>query len=446
MASLGRPGTSAPKKLVIKPLKKAPRLPDNFEQATWAKLLEAVQAVHTKRAVTHSLEELYRGVEDLCLQNMAARTYERLEAECESHIQASLEALRGQTPDTRAFLSLMHGCWSAHCEEMLTLRSIFLYLDRTYVMQTAAKKSLWEMGLASFRTHLSGRPDVVSKLRAGLLALIEQERSGDQVERSLLAELLRMLYDLGLYQRHFEVAFLEATTEFYLAEGAQKLLSLDVPTLLLHVSGRLAAEEARVAHYLHASSRKPLLAAVRRTLLAVHVPAILDKGFDALVDQVPASPLGDPQRIQTPRNTTRAPDTGTRRARPPEPRPKLRKDWLLSSTTFFTLYSISPALARKELFTPACSYLSRVLGFNLSFGLDGPPRLLLPSWPVVSTPRRCANKRRRPRTAHAPRTGPGVSGNRLTWAHHRRGQSLGRRTVCGPTERRRPPCFEALRN
>uniref|UniRef100_A0A7S3REU1 Cullin-4 n=1 Tax=Strombidinopsis acuminata TaxID=141414 RepID=A0A7S3REU1_9SPIT len=167
---------------------------------------------------------------------------------------------------------------------MLTLRSIFLFLDRTYVMQTATKKSLWEMGLASFRNNLSSRPDVTAKLRAGLLTLIEQERNGDQVERSLLSELLRMLYDLGMYQQHFEEAFLEATTAFYLAEGAEKLHSLDVPSLLLHIESRLAAEEARVAHYLHVSSRKPLIAAVKHTLLAVHVPAILEKGFSSLLD------------------------------------------------------------------------------------------------------------------------------------------------------------------
>lgn len=204
----GPSAAGAPRKLTIKPLRTAPKLPANFEQATWAKLLDAVRAVHGKRAVNHSLEELYRGVEDMCVQHMAARTYDKLQAECEAHVEASIEAL--QTPDTSAFLSLVHGCWSAHCEEMLTLRSIFLYLDRTYVMQSAARRSLWEMGLHSFRAQLSARPEVLAKLRDGVLASIERERGGDQVERSLLAELLRMLYDLGLYQRHFEEQFLAA--------------------------------------------------------------------------------------------------------------------------------------------------------------------------------------------------------------------------------------------
>ena len=37
-----------------------PQLPADFEATTWSKLREAVQAVHGKRPVSVSLEELYR--------------------------------------------------------------------------------------------------------------------------------------------------------------------------------------------------------------------------------------------------------------------------------------------------------------------------------------------------------------------------------------------------
>ena len=37
-----------------------PKLPDGFEAETWAKLQDAVHAVHAKRPVSCSLEELYR--------------------------------------------------------------------------------------------------------------------------------------------------------------------------------------------------------------------------------------------------------------------------------------------------------------------------------------------------------------------------------------------------
>jgi hypothetical protein len=38
-------------------------------------------------------------------------------------------------------------CWESHCQQISTIRSIFLYLDRTFVIQSAAVRSLWDMGL-----------------------------------------------------------------------------------------------------------------------------------------------------------------------------------------------------------------------------------------------------------------------------------------------------------
>lgn len=48
------------RKMVIKPFKKQPKIPDNYEQSTWEKLALAVRAVNSKVAVAISKEELYR--------------------------------------------------------------------------------------------------------------------------------------------------------------------------------------------------------------------------------------------------------------------------------------------------------------------------------------------------------------------------------------------------
>ena len=61
-----------------------PQPPTNFEADTWSKLRAAVRAVHAKQSVGHSLEELYRAVEDMCLQGLAATVYDRLRSECET--------------------------------------------------------------------------------------------------------------------------------------------------------------------------------------------------------------------------------------------------------------------------------------------------------------------------------------------------------------------------
>lgn len=48
------------------------------------------------------------------------------------------------------------------------------------------------------------QPLVQSRTVDGLLLLIDRERQGDTVDRSLLKSLLRMLSDLGIYQEAFE--------------------------------------------------------------------------------------------------------------------------------------------------------------------------------------------------------------------------------------------------
>lgn len=51
-------------------------------------------------------------------------------------------------------LKQLDNCWTDHCDQMLLIRSIFLYLDRTYVVPKCSVRSLWDMGLLLFRENL----------------------------------------------------------------------------------------------------------------------------------------------------------------------------------------------------------------------------------------------------------------------------------------------------
>lgn len=76
------------------------------------------------------------------------------------------------------------------------IRGIFLYLDRTYVLQNSTISSIWEMGLERFRTNIMNEKSIENRTVTGLLELIARERMGEQVDRSLLKSLLRMLSNL----------------------------------------------------------------------------------------------------------------------------------------------------------------------------------------------------------------------------------------------------------
>lgn len=123
------------------------------------------------------------------------------------------------------------------------IRSIFLFLDRTYVLQNSLLPSIWwgsvgsvvfpvmhsgswcwfvrrrDTGLELFRTHIVSDSAVQKRTVEGILEQIELERNGETVDRSLLRSLLGMLSDLQVFdsnrQQAAQVIFLQIKTVFY---------------------------------------------------------------------------------------------------------------------------------------------------------------------------------------------------------------------------------------
>ncbi|XP_033368885.1 cullin-4A isoform X2 [Parus major] len=251
----GGGATASSKKLVIKNFRERPKLPDNYTQDTWQKLHEAVGAIQSSISIKYNLEELYQAVENLCSYKVSATLYKQLRQVCEEHVKAQILQFREDSLDSLLFLKKINKCWQDHCRQMIMIRSIFLFLDRTYVLQNSVLPSIWDMGLELFRNHIISDKQVQTKTIDGILLLIERERNGEAVDRSLLRSLLSMLSDL------------------------------QVPEYLHHVNKRLEEEGDRVITYLDHSTQKPLIACVEKQLLGEHLSAILQKGLDSLLDE-----------------------------------------------------------------------------------------------------------------------------------------------------------------
>nr|CAG4644588.1 EOG090X01NX [Leptodora kindtii] len=284
-SSLIKPIAGSVKKVVIKNLKEIPRLPDNYQEEAWRNLKEAVVAIQNSKSIQSTLETLYQAVQNLCSHNFAPQVYANLKSLTESHVQSNLVQFLAESIDPGIFLKMMNDCWQSHCQQMILIRSIFLYLDRTYVLQNASIVSLWDMGLDTFKAHVISHPLVQSRTVDGLLLLIDKERQGDTVERSLLKSLLRMLSDLGIYQEAFETKFLISTERMYSAEGQRLMQEREVPEYLAHVDRRLHEENERLLHYLDHSTKRPLIATVEKQLIGEHLVQILQKGLDSLIEE-----------------------------------------------------------------------------------------------------------------------------------------------------------------
>jgi cullin-4 len=79
-----------------------------------------------------------------------------------------------------------------------------------------------------FRENVVSPPETDKRVLSGLLALIEQDRLGETVDRTLVSSLVRMYSALNLYTDHFEKHFLETTHAFYVAESESKMQDIDV--------------------------------------------------------------------------------------------------------------------------------------------------------------------------------------------------------------------------
>ncbi|KAJ7415157.1 Cullin-4A [Pitangus sulphuratus] len=244
----GGGATASSKKLVIKNFRERPKLPENYTHDTWQKLHEAVGAIQSSISIKYNLEELYQ-VYYFISQGHEIRLIRFGQNELEM-------IMCGRGRGTILHLGMKQE--SDTGDKILKIKRIHAFEKTLQIAQRLTDPGnlmLRDMGLELFRNHIISDKQVQTKTIDGILLLIERERNGEAVDRSLLRSLLSMLSDL------------------------------QVPEYLHHVNKRLEEEGDRVITYLDHSTQKPLIACVEKQLLGEHLSAILQKGLDNLLDE-----------------------------------------------------------------------------------------------------------------------------------------------------------------
>ena len=180
--------------------------------------------------------------------------------------------------DVHSFLEHVDKLWLSHCEHMLVIRNIFLYLDQSYTLNCPSRKSIWDVGVSLFRERLEFSQDLEKKLLSGIIGTINAERDGQAVDTELLHRLIGMISSMGSYKDKFETPFLQESRRFFSAEGQQLVAETDVVLYLQHVEHRLAQAMSMVNHYLDRSSQYPLITVIEETLLVPHMPLLISRG------------------------------------------------------------------------------------------------------------------------------------------------------------------------
>ncbi|KAG2187482.1 hypothetical protein INT44_005171 [Umbelopsis vinacea] len=274
-------------------LKSQPEVRSTFESETWKVLESSINAIQTGVPVTESLELLYQACLNLCRLSKAQYLYNNLCKQCQHRIKTDIERLSQSTMAGGSFLKLVKDYWTSFQDQMTMIRSIFLYLDRTYLIHATEYSSIWDLGLYILRTELMSEGKVLNRLIEAYLGLILKERGGDVVEWLDLQSISRMFIDLGIYDTVFEPAFLDQTKQYYSSVAASKIESISGSAFVSWTVQALKDEtEDRINRYIDIRSKAKVVKTVEDSIILENVDLIISKAFK------PAITMGDMRNLR----------------------------------------------------------------------------------------------------------------------------------------------------
>ncbi|PGH11864.1 hypothetical protein AJ80_06929 [Polytolypa hystricis UAMH7299] len=218
------PHTGA-KRLMVKNLRAIPRLDqERYFEKIWSQLDSALTAIFSNQKPAHSLEELYKGAENVCRQGRATTLAKKLEERCKSYVSDQVLPYllaKSQAGGDIDILRAVEEAWSHWNARLVTIRSIFYYLDQSFLLHSTDHPVIYEMGLLQFRSSIFSNATLKRNLLQGVCKLIEVDRKENNtlVDPTLLRRAIKLFHDLGVYTSDLEPSIV-AESVTYLKEWA----------------------------------------------------------------------------------------------------------------------------------------------------------------------------------------------------------------------------------
>ncbi|KAI5811025.1 Cullin family-domain-containing protein [Peziza echinospora] len=273
---------AGPRKLFVRNLrdttvKKSPEL---YYEQTWKSLDTALTAIFNGEKITSSLEELYRGTENLCRADQAAPTYKKLEARCDAYVKGKLKselserAGRSEDEAVRAVVA----AWTKWCDQLNDIRSIFFYLDRSYLHTSPTRMPILDTGLKLFGKHIASDTKIGPKFLKGIFNLFDQDRKsqGGVPNMSLLLSCIRILSQLGLYGDEFEPRFIAVSREYFAKVAEDESQKENLALYLAECANQLERESQRCDKFqLEISTKREIVAVLEDEMVSKRKPFLV---------------------------------------------------------------------------------------------------------------------------------------------------------------------------
>ncbi|ESZ96368.1 hypothetical protein SBOR_3251 [Sclerotinia borealis F-4128] len=287
-----QPHTGA-KGLVIKNLRTtSPNDREQYFQKTWDELDDALALVFSNKQPVSPLEVLCRGVEAICRRGkeQADQLYRHVEKRCHTHIKDGLlpAIIRNRGFSSVETLRTVERIWGIWRTQLILLRSIFSYLDRSYLLNSKTLPQLEDMGIRQFREIVYMKGKEISKTGAqailGICDLVKYDREGLTLfDPVLLRASIATIHILGIYTDLFEQRFQEISSA-YLEHFATERSSSPLREYISSCDNLLRRESLRCDTYNFDSTTK-------KTLLDTAHEILISKRADVLLETVAVSKL-----------------------------------------------------------------------------------------------------------------------------------------------------------
>ena len=219
-------------------------------------------------------DKLYQNTKQLMIDHLKHIVRARL---CKKPTSVRIEELE-------LFLSTFYKFWEDWLLIIRMIKDITMYLDRTFL--TARNLPLmYDVGLEVFRDYVikSDIFDMKRYLIEVCLKLIELDRDGNMVDRSLLAHVISVFTSLGLSQSNnqtiydliFELPFLKETKSYFQQRSTEMLKTATTFEYLVKVQKKLEDEKKFADQVLNPKSLSKAIDVVKQTTLTDHMDQIL---------------------------------------------------------------------------------------------------------------------------------------------------------------------------
>ena len=221
-----------PKKLVVKNLRTTPRIdPQQYLEKVWEQENAALDSIFRSEKEPYSLEELYKGSENVCRQGKAAELYERVRDKCSEHLSSTVRRRLEDNSQGSSSVETLRGfirAWLTWKKQLVTLRQIFYYMDQAYLLRSQDNPSVTETGLLLYRMKLFEESKLRDRILNGVVDLVDMDRREQISEQdsTLLRESVGTMHELGIYSSDFEPVF-KTSSEKYFRSWREEAASKD---------------------------------------------------------------------------------------------------------------------------------------------------------------------------------------------------------------------------